>query len=116
KHDSGIDVLCAGITNRPIGETFRRRAAGWPAFSSIVQAAVGAYDFVVIDAGSAMDDATLTVLDTAARLLLVVNPDAVSVRNVRFAAEWLETGGHSSETIHLVVNKYHPSRIALEKI
>ena len=63
------------------------------------------YDYVVLDGGNALSENTVTLLDSAFRILLVLQPDLASLRDVRQFLEICQSLGYPSEKILLVLNE-----------
>jgi pilus assembly protein CpaE len=76
EHASGIHVLLAP-TNPEAAQGIRPEA-----LFSVVDGLRRQYDFLVIDAGSALTDNSVTLLDMADRVLLVASPDLAALHDV----------------------------------
>ena len=64
----------------------------------------GEFDFVVVDTWSWIDDVTLTVLDAAALIVLVVLPNIPSIKSARLFLEVADRLNYPMDKIGLVVN------------
>ncbi|MCL6432566.1 MAG: response regulator [Anaerolineae bacterium] len=71
-------------------------------------------EFVVVDAGLALDRATELLLDLADRVLLVLTPEITSLRGARYFLERARQLGLSRERIVLILNRY-PQRGGLQR-
>lgn len=74
-HVSGIDVLL-GPTDLQIAQGIRAQD-----LYSVVASLQRLYDYVVIDAGSTLNENTVTLLDLSDRILLVTNPDLAALHD-----------------------------------
>ncbi|MCH7662382.1 MAG: AAA family ATPase [Chloroflexi bacterium] len=63
------------------------------------------YDYVVLDGGNALSENTVTMLDSAFRILLVLQPDLASLRDARQFLEISHSLGYPNEKILLVLNE-----------
>ena len=63
------------------------------------------YDYIVLDGGNALSENTVTLLDSAYRILLVLQPDMASLRDARQFLEISHSLGYPSEKILLILNK-----------
>jgi pilus assembly protein CpaE len=67
-----------------------------------------AFDIVVVDVGSRLLDAELSVLDLADRIVLVVVPDLAAVRHIRHFLNLVQALEYPMEKVLLVLNKSRP--------
>lgn len=65
-----------------------------------------AYQYVLVDCGGRIDEATLTATSVADTILLVTTPEVVSVRNAWRRIQMLDKLGVDRGHIRLVVNKW----------
>lgn len=72
----------------------------------VVTAAADAYQYILIDCGTRIDEATLTATSVADTVLLVTTPDVVAVRNAWRRLQLLDRLGIERSTVRLVVNKW----------
>jgi pilus assembly protein CpaE len=98
-HASGIKVLLA--PPRPemadlVSPDFLKR---------ILEELRRQYDFVVVDTATVINDAVLTALDLADRIVLVATPDIPSIKNARLFFEITDALNYSPNKIMLVINK-----------
>lgn len=98
RHPSGLAVFAA--PSRPdITESFTQ-----PQVTTLVAAIMTAYDVVVVDTGSVLDERALAVFDLCQRLVLVVNPDIPAVRSMHTLLEMLTEEAGPSEREFVVLN------------
>lgn len=64
------------------------------------------YQYIVVDCGSRLDEASLTAATVADRILMVLTPDVPSVKNTWRRLQLLERLGIEKERVHLVLNKW----------
>lgn len=76
---------------------------------TILSVAAQAYQFVVVDCGAAMDEATLMAVQVSDTILLVTEPTVISVRDAFRKLQALLSYGVERDRIRLVLNRYHPS-------
>jgi pilus assembly protein CpaE len=62
------------------------------------------FDFVIVDTWSWIDDVTLTVLDAAAMIMLVITPNIPSIKSARLFLEVADRLNYPMDKIALVVN------------
>jgi len=72
----------------------------------VLSAAAEAYQYVLVDCGSRVDEATLTTTSVADTIMLVTTPDVVAVRNAWRRVQLMERIGIDKSAIRLVVNKW----------
>lgn len=75
QHASGIHVLLSS-PDLNVGQGIRPND-----LYSVIQALSRAFDLIVIDAGSHLDDNSVTLMDAADRVLLVTTPDLASLHD-----------------------------------
>jgi pilus assembly protein CpaE len=63
------------------------------------------YDFVVVDTATVINDAILTALDVAERIVLVATPDIPAIKNAKLFFEITDALNYSPNKIMLVINK-----------
>jgi pilus assembly protein CpaE len=74
------------------------------------------FDIVIIDTWSWVDDVLLTVLDSAAMIILLVTPDIPSIKDTRLFLEIAEKLNYSRGDMALVVNRAGRQGIRVEQI
>ncbi|PZC44036.1 MAG: NarL/FixJ family [Chloroflexi bacterium] len=104
-HESGVDFLCAA-----------RRPADWRPISAqqlrvVIEFAARMYDYVILDAPSALDDMTATAIELADRTLLVSSFDRTSVYAAARVAEMLGHSPASAAGVRLVLNQVQEERV-----
>jgi pilus assembly protein CpaE len=63
------------------------------------------FDIIVVDMWSRVDDVALTILDTAALIVLVVTPTIPAIKSARLFLEVAGKLGYPTNNIALVVNR-----------
>jgi pilus assembly protein CpaE len=99
KHKSGLDILAGSdhfdrpgtIDSSALEEVFRLLAEE--------------YDYILIDAGSQVNAASIPALYTADTIGLVANPDVPSIRNAQRLLERIGQLGASAERVRLILNR-----------
>lgn len=71
----------------------------------LVAAMRGYFDFVLLDTAAGMGAPFLAAAQTAQRVLLVLTPDPVALRDGRIVADRLVAMGHAPAALRLVVNR-----------
>lgn len=74
---------------------------------SILSTAASAYQFVLVDCGTAVDDATTISLQVSDLIVLVTEPTVVSVRDAFRRVRLMGALGIEKDRIRLVVNRFH---------
>jgi pilus assembly protein CpaE len=76
---------------------------------SVVATAARAYQYVLLDCGSHIDEATTLAVNVADIVVLVSEPTVISVRNAFRRIRYLLTLGVEKERVRLVINRNHPT-------
>jgi pilus assembly protein CpaE len=98
KHTSGIKVL-------PSPNQITQAQGIRPEnLFKIVQALQKVYPYIVIDGGNHLDENTVTYLDSSDKVLLVLNPDLASMRDVRLYMEISNSLSYPKDKTLLLVN------------
>lgn len=98
QHVSGLAVFGAPL--RPDqGEMIQQEHV-----ERLIASMVAAYDLVLVDSGSLMDERTLTVFDRSDRVVLVVSPEIPCVRAVHALLEILAEQGAPAERQFFALN------------
>lgn len=98
-HASGLRVLLA--PPRPeMGELVSPEH-----LKKILSSLRAQFQYIVVDTGPALHETTLTVLEMAQRILLVITPDIPTIKNAKLFFELLEALGHTPEKVSLILNK-----------
>lgn len=98
-HPSGIDVLPApnslseGQGIRP-GDLF-----------NVLKALKEIYDVIIIDAGNYLDENTVTLMDAATYILVVLTPEIASMRDTRKYLDITRSLGYPKSKVKLILNK-----------
>lgn len=101
RHDSGLQVLPAPPVPEA-SETITAEHVG-----RIMTVALEAYDLVVVDAGSGLDERVLTVLDAADTVILPVCPEITSLKSMHALLEYLnETGSVGLKSMFVLNNSF----------
>ncbi len=99
KHKSGLEILAGSEQfDRPGGQD-----AG--AVEELFRVLARSHEFVVIDAGNAINACTLAALYAADTIFLVANPDVPSVRNAQRLIDRVRQLGAGGERIRVVLNR-----------
>jgi len=99
KHDSGIDLLLAPASPEE-GDLIREDR-----LSEVLALLRSMYDFVIIDVEKRLGDLTLSVLDHADEIHIVMTADLSCLKNVRLALEALDRIGYDRNRLRLVLNR-----------
>jgi pilus assembly protein CpaE len=99
KHDSGIDLLLAPASPEE-GDLIREDR-----LSEVLALLRSMYDFVIVDAEKRLADLTLSVLDHADEIHIVMTADLSCLKNVRLALEALDRIGYDRNRLRLVLNR-----------
>ncbi|HSK52780.1 MAG TPA: AAA family ATPase [Clostridia bacterium] len=101
KHSSGLNVLCAPPTPE-LGELITPEAV-----ERLLGTLAGAYDQVVIDAGSVLDERTMIILETADTVVLPVYPEIPALKGVHTLLDYLnEAGTLGTKTVFVLNNAF----------
>jgi pilus assembly protein CpaE len=101
RHDSGLQVLAAPPVPEA-SETITAEHVG-----RIMAVAMEAWDLVVVDAGSGLDERVLTVLDAADTVILPVCPEITSLKSMHSLLEYLnETGSVGLKSMFVLNNSF----------
>lgn len=99
KHKSGLDILAGS-------DHFDRPGASDGAgLEEVFRLLADEYDYIIIDAGSQLNPASLSALYTADTIGLVANPDVPSIRNAQRLLERIRQLGTSTERVRLLLNR-----------
>lgn len=99
QHSSGLNVL-------PSPTSFEDSQAVKPdSLYSIIQSVQKMYGYIVIDAGSALNENAVTLMDSAFRVLLLITPELASLHNAREFLEISQSLNFPDDKILLVLNR-----------
>ena len=99
KHASGIDVLLSP-NDVQVAQGMRAEE-----LYNIVTGIKKAYGYVIIDAGSALTENTVTMMDAADRILLVTTPDLVSLHDTSRFIQISRTLSYPPEKMLIILNR-----------
>ena len=99
EHEAGIKAVRAP----PRPEMADLIAPG--VLSTILDELRNSYAYVVVDTPNTLADATLTVLDTADRVVLITTPDIPSIKNAKLFFEVTEALEYPLDKTILILNK-----------
>ncbi len=98
-HSSGLHVL-------PSPTSFEDSQALRPdSIYSIIQSLQSMYSFIIIDAGSALNENAVTLMDSAFRVLLPVTPELASLHNARAFLEIGQSLNFPDDKVLMVLNR-----------
>lgn len=101
RHDSGLHVLAAP-TAPEAAESVHP-----PHIQRILATALEAYDLVVLDAGSALDERVMTMLEAADAVILPVNADIAALKAMHALMDYLnETGSIGLKSMFVLNNPF----------
>jgi len=99
RHKSGLEILAGS-------EKFDRPGAGdASAIEELLRVLTKSHDFIVVDAGNAINSCALAALYAADMIFLVANPDVPSVRNAQRLVERVRQLGAGGERIRILLNR-----------
>jgi pilus assembly protein CpaE len=98
RHDSGLHVLAAPSAP-DAAETITTAHV-----EQIIKTALESYDYVVIDAGSNLDDRTLAIFEAAETVILTVYPEIAALNAMHSLLEYLGEAGSVGLRSTFVVN------------
>jgi pilus assembly protein CpaE len=99
RHSSGIQVLLAP-NNVQVAQGIRPDD-----LFKVLIALQRAYDYIVVDAGSALNENTVTLMDAADRILLVTMPDLAALHDVSRFVQVSRSLSYSSDKVMIVLNR-----------
>ena len=83
----------------------------------ILRAAVAAYDYVVVDAGSSLDERTLIVLDHADTVIFPVYPEIAALKALHSLVDYLnEAGSVAAKSIFVLNNLFSREMLKMPAI
>ena len=99
KHDSGIDLLLAPASPEE-GDLIKEDR-----LVEVLSILRSMYDFVIVDVDKRLGDLTLSVLDQADEIHIVMTADLSCLKNVRLALEALDRIGYDRKRLRLALNR-----------
>ncbi|MGE0460366.1 MAG: CpaE family protein [Vicinamibacterales bacterium] len=98
-HACGVDVLAAGDE---WGRPSVRDAEG---IEATLQCLRSTYEFVLVDAGSALTPTTAVALQASDLVVLVANPDVPCLRNLQRLIDAVRLSGVSTDQLRVLLNR-----------
>jgi pilus assembly protein CpaE len=99
RHKSGLEILAGS-------EQFDRPGAGDSgAIEELFRVLAKTHDYIVVDAGNAVNSCTLAALYAADTIFLVTNPDVPSVRNAQRLVDRVRQVGAGGERVRILLNR-----------
>ena len=98
RHDAGLHVL-AGPGSPELAESISPAHVG-----ALLEAIVGTYDSVVVDAGSTLDERTMTVFEHADVLIVPVYPEISALKALHTLLDYLNEAGSVPAKATFVLN------------
>jgi len=99
RHECGLDVLVAA------DDFARPSPADAPGIERVMELLRRAYDFIVIDAGSALTSCSAAALHASDQVMLVANPDVPCLRNLQRLRDMVRLTGIPEERLRVVLNR-----------
>ena len=99
KHMSGIHVLPSPIS------IFEAQGIKPDSLFTVIQSLQQVYANIIIDGGSNLNENTVTYMDSSDKILLVLNPDLASMRDVRQFMEVAATLSYPKDKTLLLLNQ-----------
>jgi pilus assembly protein CpaE len=98
RHDSGLHVLAAPTSPEAAEQITAEHV------KQVIARLLEGYEAVVIDAGSVLDERTLTAFEAAETIVLPVYPEIAALRAVHSLLDYLNEAGSISEKTTFVLN------------
>lgn len=98
-HACGVDVLAAG------DEWGRPSARDAEGIEATLQCLRSRYEFVFVDAGSALTPTTAVALQSSDLVVLVANPDVPCLRNLQRLIDAVRLSGVSTDQLRVLLNR-----------
>jgi pilus assembly protein CpaE len=99
RHDSGVDLLLAPTSPEEADLVHEDR------LSQVLTMLRTMYDYVIVDVDKRLNDVSLSILDHADEVHIVMTADLSCLKNVRLALEALRRIGFDSSRLKLVLNR-----------
>jgi len=99
KHDSGVDLLLAPTSPEEADLVHEDR------LSAVLTQLRSTYDYVIVDVDKRLTDLSLSILDHADEVRIVMTADLSCLKNVRLALEALRRIGFDAKRLKLVLNR-----------
>jgi pilus assembly protein CpaE len=98
-HPSKVHFVCQPNDVDQIGELHADE------IFNVLNAAAGAYQYVIVDCGSRLDEATTTAMNVADQVFVIATPDVVSIRDCHRKLNALAGMGVERKRLSVVLNK-----------
>jgi pilus assembly protein CpaE len=105
RHESGLNVLAASSTPQAM------EAITATEVRLILRTALETYDFVVVDAGSTLDDRTQAVFEVAETIILAVGPEIAALKAMHAMLGYLAGSAPIADKSIFVVNELFARQI-----
>jgi pilus assembly protein CpaE len=99
QHESGIDLLLAPATPE------ESDLIGEDRMAQVLQTLRAMYDYVVVDVDKRLGDLTLSILDHADELHIVMTADLSCLKNVRLVLDALHRIGFQADRLRMILNR-----------
>jgi pilus assembly protein CpaE len=99
KHKSGLEILAGSEQHDRPG------AADSGAIEELFRVLGRTHDFIVVDAGNAINACTIAALYAADTIFIVANPDVPSVRNAQRLVDRIRQLGVGGERVRVLLNR-----------
>jgi pilus assembly protein CpaE len=99
RHDSGVDLLLAPISPEEADLVQEER------LSAVLSLLRTMYDYVIVDVDKRLNDLSLSILDHADEVHIVMTADLSCLKNVRLVLEALRRIGFDPKRLKLVLNR-----------
>lgn len=101
-HDSGLRALLAPA--RPEEAELVTGAK----LKTMIEKLNGAFDFIILDMPTRVDEHALEIFDVAERILLVITPTLPSIKNTVIVMNLLDQLGYPEEKTQIIINRVNP--------
>jgi pilus assembly protein CpaE len=99
QHESGVDLLLAPATPEESDLISEDRMA------QVLQTLRAMYDYVIVDVDKRLGDLTLSILDHADELHIVMTADLSCLKNVRLVLDALHRIGFQADRLRMILNR-----------
>ena len=101
-HQTKVHFLCQPNDIDSVGEVRSEDVF------AVLNAAAGAYQYVIVDCGTALNEATTTTFNVADQIFVIATPDVVAVRDCHRKLNALNGLGIERKRIQVILNKVPP--------
>ena len=98
RHESGLHVLAASPSPEMDGFVEPRQ------ITQLISTAAAAYDAVVIDSGSSLDERTMAILDRVDSIVVPLYPEIAALKSIHAMLDYLTEAGSIPAKMTFVVN------------